>query len=82
MKKLLFSACILACVAGYADQTLLKPLWEEEQHFLYYRCLFLERSVSSLEGLVDFARDNPSQFEHILDMMEKEVENCKCALGV
>jgi hypothetical protein len=80
MKKLLFSACMLACIAGYADQTFLKPLWQEEEHFAYYRVICIEGSISKIGILIQEARDNPTDISELLNDMEQEIKNCKNCL--
>ena len=79
MIRSLFLVAVLLCSMASAN---LKPLCEEEPRYLHYRCLFLERSVARLEELVTLASQDPDQYEHYLDMMGKEVINCKCALGI
>jgi len=79
MIRYLFLCAILLCLMASAN---LKPLCEEEPRYIQYRCLFLERSVSRIEDLVTLASQDPDQCEQYLDMMQKEVHNCKCALGI
>lgn len=80
MKSLLVSLCLTTGVC-FAHEPILKPLWEEDAHFCYYRTLCIEGSVSSLGNLIEEARENPENIDSILDLMENEVLNCKRALG-
>ena len=80
MKKLIFNMLMLTAISGYADQTFLKPLWEEDQHFAYYRVLCIEGSVGKMGTLIQEARENPKNICGILDQMEQEVQNCKNCL--
>jgi len=79
MKYLIFGAMVaLFSSVSYACE---KPLWEEEQHFLYYRTLCLEGSVSTMSSLIKRAKDHPENVFDVLDEIEVEVNNCKRALG-
>jgi|GEM_PF-4632159 len=80
MKLLLISFCLSTGIC-FAQEPVLKPLWEEDSHFCYYRTLCIEGSVSKLANLIEDARENPEDIDSILDSMENEVENCKRALG-
>lgn len=78
--KYLIPAAIIALFSSmsYACD---KPLWEEEQHFLYYRTLCIEGSVSTMSSLIQRAKDNPEDIYDIIDEIEVEVNNCKRSLG-
>jgi hypothetical protein len=80
MKRLIASLCLSTsfCIA---QESSLKPLWEEESHFCYYRTLCIQGSVTSLGNLIEEAKENPENIDSILDSMKNEVENCKRALG-
>jgi hypothetical protein len=79
MKYLIFGSVIaLFSSVSYAGE---RPLWEEEPHFLYYRTLCIEGSVSTMSRLIQRAKDNPENVYDILDEIEVEVNNCKRSLG-
>lgn len=80
MRPLLLSLCMLSSILAYADQTFSKPLWQEEEHFAYYRVLCIEGSVSKIGTLIQEARETPSNISEILYQMENEVKNCKNCL--
>lgn len=78
MKYFVFCALTLMSSVSYACD---KPLWEEEQHFLYYRTLCLEGSVSTMSCLIQKSKENPENIYDIMDQIQVEVNNCKRALG-
>lgn len=84
MKKVMLS-CLLLC-SGIAcaneSESQLRPLWEEDQHFCYYRTLCIEGSVCQLGELIKEVRRHPEDLERLLDCMDQEVTNCKNSLGI
>lgn len=58
-----------------------KPLWEEDRHFLQYRALCLEGSVSMISELVEHAKDDHDSIDEMLYRIEIEIDNCKKSLG-
>lgn len=80
MKIFLISLCMSTSIC-FAHEPVLKPLWEEDAHFCYYRTLCIEGSVYKLSELIQEARENPENINSLLDSMDNEVENCKRALG-
>jgi hypothetical protein len=80
MKKLLLSVFMLSCAVAYANETFLKPLWQEEEHFAYYRVICIEGSISKIGILIQEARDNPGDISELLNDMEQEIKNCKNCL--
>lgn len=49
MKKL--SICLLTFVSSFlhSDYVKLPNLWEEDPHFIHYRCLVMEQAILSIE---------------------------------
>jgi hypothetical protein len=80
-KKILISFVVFIKTYCIAMEPFLKPLWEEDAHFCYYRTLCIEGSVYTIGSLVKEARIHPENTPIILDKIEKEVFNCKNALG-
>jgi len=82
MKKIFISLAMIANIYCVASESTLKPLWEEDAHFCYYRTLCIEGSISRMETLVKEARNNPESIADILNLIEIEIVNCKNSLGI
>ncbi len=80
MKMIIFS--LFANIFCIAAEPCLKPLWEEDSHFCYYRTLCIESNVSSIGSMVKEARNNPENILYILDRIDLELEICKYNLGI
>ncbi len=80
MKKFLLSLCLLSTTLAYAGGSKLKPLWQEEEHFAYYRVISIEGSVYAIDNLIQEARDYPEDIDEILDKMQKHIDNCRNCL--
>ena len=85
MTSLLLALSTCLCAGCPEDNYApLKPLWEEEKHFCYYRTLAIEGSVAELAYLIEVAKENlddPEKLSFTLERMEDHVENCKNSLG-
>jgi hypothetical protein len=82
MRKFLAILAFSSVSLAYSDEVKLKPLWEEDTRFAYYRTLEIEGSVCKLEAMIQTAIDSPPASDIILDHMMAEVLNCKNALGL
>jgi hypothetical protein len=80
MGKIIFSIMMLTCVSIYAETIFLKPLWEEDRHFIHYRVLCIEGSIAQMENLILEAQINPRNICEILEKMQEEIQNCKNSL--
>lgn len=78
MKIPSFFLCLFMTFASFAhaDGKKLCPLWEEDEHFAYYRCLMLESSVIRLQESVDMLQGG------IKDRMQYEINLIKFNLGL
>jgi hypothetical protein len=63
-------ACVLflsSCVGSWA----LTPLWEEDKHFQWYRCLQIESSLHTLEELAeDMEGEMQEQVKHQIEIIK------------
>jgi hypothetical protein len=87
VKKIIISIAMMVFTVLNAnithdDYAHVKPLWEEEEHFCYYRTLCIEGSIGMISVLIEEARENPDDIENILNDMESWILNCKNSLGM
>lgn len=74
IKTFLFSLLLPLCLLARP------PLYNEEDHYLYYRCKMLETSIYKIEGLVDIMLYYPEERECTIYEIKFELEKCKLAL--
>lgn len=77
-----WSFLFIANVGSLCSYEPLKPLWQDEEHFAYYRTLQLESRIGNLKNLIDEAKENPQEARFYLDEMSLEIESCQYLLGI
>jgi hypothetical protein len=70
MKKIFMFLMLCFSPLMATDVAPLKPLWDEDLHFLYYRSILIMNNVARIDDLIQEAKEHPENIKTILYEME------------
>jgi len=85
MKKLLAITTLFVGLTAMVNAEPATPIWEEtDQHFIYYRGLCAEGSISSLDNLIDnidYYADQPYRVRELCEQAKQHIVNARNAIS-
>lgn len=80
---ILFTLFLLCSFNFYQENEIYKkPLWEEEEHYRYYRTICIESSILRIETLLDKLVFQREYSDKIIYLIFFEIDSCKDLLGI